>query len=205
MTDTMPESAAAAQRPARPDAATDFDDVIAWAGAALPDAVERKARLLLLDSIGCIAAGLRHAEVQRFAASLAVWFPGDVRLPGCAIALGSAGAAALGAAAMCWDEANEGLAVAHGRPALPIVPALLATAGQHPFGHLLHALALGYEVGGRAGEIWRIRPGMHVDGSSHALGAAAACAFLAGADPARAIRIAACQIPFSLYRPITLA
>ncbi len=184
------------------DDAAEFDDVIAWTSAALPAWIEKKARLLLLDSLGCIVAGLQHAEVQRIAASLAPWFPGAVRLPGTAISLGPAGAAALGAAAMCWDEANEGLARAHGRPALPIIPALLAMADRHSLGRILHALAIGYEVGARAGEIWRIRSGMHVDGSWHALGAAAACAWLAGADAARAVRIAACQIPFSLYRPL---
>jgi 2-methylcitrate dehydratase PrpD len=70
----------------------------------------------------------------------------------------------------------------------------------------LAAYALGYEVAARAGEAWRIRPGMHVDGSWHSLGAAAAAARLAGGDPAvvtRAIHIAACQIPFSLYAPIS--
>jgi 2-methylcitrate dehydratase PrpD len=50
--------------------------------------------------------------------------------------------------------------------------------------------------------VWRIKPGMHVDGSWHALGAAAACAHVVGADVAQAVRLAACQIPFSLYRPI---
>jgi 2-methylcitrate dehydratase PrpD len=68
-----------------------------------------------------------------------------------------------------------------------------------------NAFALGYEIAGRAGEIWRIRPGMHVDGSWHSLGAAATAARLAGGDAAevaRAIRLAACQIPFALYAPI---
>jgi 2-methylcitrate dehydratase PrpD len=180
----------------------EFDDIIAWAGGPLPDSVERKARLLLLDSIGCVIAGLRHAEVRALAHSLAVWFPGDVGLFGVDISLGPAGVAALAAAAMCWDEANEGLARAHGRPALAVVPALLGLAGRHDLGALLRALVVGYEVGGRAGEIWRIRPGMHVDGSWHALGAAASCAMLTGGDAARAVRIAACQIPFSLYRPL---
>jgi 2-methylcitrate dehydratase PrpD len=46
---------------------------------------------------------------------------------------------------------------------------------------------------------------MHVDGSWHTLGAAAAAARLAGLDPAgvaRAVRLVACQMPFSLYAPI---
>jgi 2-methylcitrate dehydratase PrpD len=180
----------------------EFDDVIAWASGALPASVARKARLLLLDALGCIAAGLRHAEVQALNRSLAAWFPGSVRLPGSVAPLGPAGVAALGAAAMCWDEANEGLARAHGRPGLAVIPALLGLAEGVTLGVLLRALVVGYEVGGRAGEIWRIRPGMHVDGSWHALGAASACAMLTGGDAARAARIAACQIPFSLYRPL---
>jgi len=43
---------------------------------------------------------------------------------------------------------------------------------------------------------------MHVDGSWHALGAAAAAAWIGGGDAARAARIVACQVPFSLYRPL---
>jgi 2-methylcitrate dehydratase PrpD len=176
--------------------------VIAWASAAQPASVERKARLLLLDSLGCIAAGLRHDEVRALNASLALWFPGEVGLFGAEIPLGPAGAAALAAAAMCWDEANEGLALAHGRPGLAVIPAVLALAERFDLSALVRALVVGYEVAARAGEMWRIRPGMHVDGSWHALGAAAACAVLTGGDAARAVRIAACQIPFSLYRPL---
>lgn len=179
-----------------------FDDVIGWASGPLPEEVEAKARLLLLDSIGCIAAGLRHDEVRRAATTLAVWCPGDIALPGIEPRLGPAGTAALAGMAMCWDEVNEGLARAHGRPGLAVVPLLLAFPGL-PLSRLIAALALGYEVGGRAGELWRIRPGMHVDGSWHSLGAAATAAALTGADPARAVRIAACQIPFSLYRPLS--
>jgi len=184
-------------------AGAEFDDVVAWAATApLPDEVARKARRLLLDSLGCVLSGLRHAEVAATAAALARWFPGTMRLPGCDVALAPAGIAALAASAMCWDEANEGLARAHGRPALSVVPVLLAAAPGLPLGRLLRGLILGYELGARAGELWRIRPGMHVDGSWHALGAAAAAAWISGGDAARAARIAACQVPLSLYRPL---
>jgi 2-methylcitrate dehydratase PrpD len=176
--------------------------VIAWASAAQPRSIERKARLLLLDSLGCIAAGLRHHEVRALNAALAIWFPGEVGVFGAGIPLGPAGVAALAAAAMCWDEANEGLALAHGRPGLAVIPAVLGLAERFDLSALLRAIVVGYEVASRAGEMWRIRPGMHVDGSWHALGAAAACAMLTGGDAARAVRIAACQIPISLYRPL---
>ncbi len=185
-----------------PTAGADLAPAVDWVLATTPPAtVVQRARLMLLDCLGCIASGLRHAEVQRIGASLATWFPGSVRLPGVASGLGPAGAAAVAAAAMLWDEANEGLASAHGRPALSVAPILVAQPYK-TLSALLDALLLGYEVGGRAGEAWRIRPGMHVDGSFHSLGAAVAAARLIGADPHQAMRIAACQIPFSLYLPL---
>jgi 2-methylcitrate dehydratase PrpD len=167
--------------------------------------IEAKARLLLLDSLGCILAGLAHPELHALARALAVPFPGTLALPGQAVPLGPAGFAALTAAAMCWDEACEGLAEAHGRPALPVVPVVLALGRRGTLGAALEALEAGYEAGARAGLAWRIRPGMHVDGSWHALGAAVAAARLLGCDAAAAAAAAdhaACQMPFSLYLPI---
>lgn len=173
----------------------------------LPDAVEQKARLLVLDTFGCLLAGLRWDEVQRFGRGLVLAFPGDVRWPGSNIGLSPAGSSALGAAAACWDEACEGHAEAHGRPGLPIVPCLLALAAQHDrsLGELLLALATGYEIGARAGQAWRIPAGWHVDGGSHALGVAASAARLLSGPTAMqtAIEVAACQMPSSLYLPVT--
>jgi 2-methylcitrate dehydratase PrpD len=187
--------------------ACDFDDVIGFAWDGPSGVVAQSARLLLLDSLGCIIAGLGHATPRAFAEALAITMPGPVHLPGCAAGVSEAGAAAVLASAMCWDEANEGLARAHGRPALAVAPLCIAAlaAGRVSLRAAHHAFALGYEIAARAGEIWRIRPGMHVDGSWHALGAAAAAARLAGGDAAevaRAVRLVACQIPFALYAPI---
>ncbi|MDP3416156.1 MmgE/PrpD family protein [Falsiroseomonas sp.] len=167
-------------------------------------AAAAKARLLLLDSLGCALAGLRHPRVAAFAQAMQAGFPGGVALGGARLA--PAAAAAVLSAATCWDEANEGLARAHGRPALPVAPlALVARAQGADPALALAAFALGYEVAARAGEAWRIKPGMHVDGSWHSLGAAAAAARLIGLDAAgvaRAVRLAACQIPFAMYAPI---
>ncbi len=174
--------------------------------AALPPAVDARARLLLLDTVGCLLAGLRHREVTQFGEALRLAFPGDVAWPASDIRLGAAGLAALGAAAACWDEACEGHSAAHGRPGLPVVPALLALSATHDvsLGDLLLALTTGYEIGARAGQAWRIPPGWHVDGGWHSLGVAAAVARLtAGAGAiAPAVAAAACQIPASLYLPI---
>ncbi|MEO3473003.1 MmgE/PrpD family protein [Roseomonas sp. CAU 1739] len=189
--------------------AFDIDQAIAfaWNGPPPGSVAAGKARLLLVDSLGCMLAGLGHQRPRDFGAALAATMPGPIRVAGVAAGLSQAGAAALLAAAMCWDEANEGLARAHGRPALAVAPLCIAALaeGRATIGEALAAFVLGYEVAGRAGEAWRIRPGMHVDGSWHSLGAAAAAARLAGGDPAavaRAVHIAGCQVPFSLYAPI---
>ena len=70
-------------------------DAVSWlAGcASLPADVEAKARLLLLDTLGCLLAGLRHPEVQEFGRALRLAFPGDLAWPGSEIRLGPAGAA----------------------------------------------------------------------------------------------------------------
>jgi 2-methylcitrate dehydratase PrpD len=181
-----------------------FRDVIAWALPGPSGAAAAKARLLLLDSLGCALAGLGHPRVAAFARAMQAAFPGEVAVAGARLAPGAA--AAVLATATCSDEANEGLARAHGRPALPVAPlALIARATGTPAQDALAAFALGYEVGARAGEAWRIRPGMHVDGSWHSLGAAACAARLLGLDAegiGRAVRLVACQLPFAMYAPI---
>lgn len=194
--------------PTQPSQGT-FAGTLSWLAGCevLPRDVEDKARLLLLDTLGCLIAGLRHDDVLRFGRALTAAFPGDIAWPGCDIRLSPAGSGALGGAAACWDEACEGNAEAHGRPGLPVVPALLAlgAARKSTLGALLLALATGYEIGARAGQAWRIPPGLHVDGSWHSLGVAAAAArLLSGPGTmAAAIETASCQIPGSLYLPIT--
>lgn len=192
------------------DAKPTLEEAVAWLSEceALPRDVEAKARLLLLDTFGCLLAGLIHPEVRKFGQALRLAFPGDAAWPASDIRLGPAGLAALGAAAACWDEACEGHAPSHGRPGLPVVPALLALAAgrETTLGDLLLALTTGYEIGSRAGEAWRIPAGWHVDGGWHSLGVAAAVARMT-AGPAQigpAIEAAACQIPASLYLPITM-
>jgi 2-methylcitrate dehydratase PrpD len=192
------------------DPASTLSHAATWLAqlTALPVEVEAKARLLLLDTFGCLLAGLRHPPARQFGQALQLAFPGDTAWPTSDIKLGAAGLAALGAAAACWDEACEGNSSAHGRPGLPVVPSLLAlsAAREVSLGALLVALVTGYEIGARAGELWRIPPGWHVDGSWHSLSVAAAVArFTSGPQSIQAaIEAAACQIPASLYLPIAV-
>ncbi len=151
-----------------------------------PAAVRARARLLILDTLGCALAALGHSRVRALRASL------DDR-------------GAFLAAAATWDEACEGLPSAHGRPGVPVIAACIARGGSQTLGALLDAVVTGYEVGGRMGARLRIKPGMHVDGSWPSLGVAAAVARLLGGSPAvaqAAVEIAAAQIPFSLYLPV---
>ncbi|MBT4043985.1 MAG: MmgE/PrpD family protein, partial [Rhodospirillaceae bacterium] len=77
---------------------------------------------------------------------------------------------------------------------------------QHSLGETLAALVTGFEVGGRMGEYLRIRPGMHVDGIWGTFGATAGAARLLGhsaATTVSALQGTACQLPYSLYLPIT--
>ncbi|MEJ0070775.1 MAG: MmgE/PrpD family protein, partial [Pseudomonadota bacterium] len=184
-----------------------------WHDDVLRDpTVASRARLLLLDCLGCALAALAKPELAAIAAALRVDEPGPIVLPAVGGGFTTASAASLLAMAICWDEACEGLPRAHGRPgihaAAPAVALALARAGDRPasLGDVLRALVVGYEIGGRMGAAFRIKPGMHVDGTWGTFGAVAAVAHLRGlAAPATldALNSAACQLPYSLYLPIT--
>ena len=169
-------------------------------------ALQTRARWLVLDTLGCIMAGLRSEPVLRMAQGAAVADPGSFRFnPDAAVGLSAANAAMVLAMAACWDEACEGHAGAHGRPGVAVLAALLPMASRLTYGQFLHALVVGYEIGARMGASLRINKGMHVDGNWPALGAAAAVAHALGLNPdqiGQAVQVAACQLPMSLYLPV---
>jgi 2-methylcitrate dehydratase PrpD len=172
-----------------------------------PGEIDAKARLVVLDTVGCVLAAAREPKARKLAARLAAADPGQVRVPGFGESLSAGSAAALFAAAACWHEACEGLARAHGRPGVPVIAACLALAPGRgsTLGETLRAVVAGYETGGRLGEALRIAPGMHVDGTWPAFGVAAAAVRIAGGtaeDALSAVRAAACQLPYSLYLPV---
>ena len=169
-------------------------------------AVSVHARLVFMDTIGCMLAGRRAAEVAALEAQLGTLESGGFPIPA-GRPLGVRAACQLLAIAPTWHEACEGHAFAHGRPGIATIAALLPLALQRDaqVGEFVDALVSGYEVGARAGGWLRAAPGLHVDGNWPALGAAAGVARLLGlpADVAiNAVQIAACQLPSSLYLPI---
>jgi 2-methylcitrate dehydratase PrpD len=176
--------------------------------AAQPATAEAasQARRLLVDTVGCALAGRHADEVRRLETALAACEPGGFSFPG-GPAMAVQAAAQVLAMAATWDEACEGHALAHGRPGVPLVAALLPLALRRgaSLGEFIDAFVLGYEVGARCGAWLRIRPGMHVDANWPALGVAAGVARLLGLPPAgivQAIDIAACQLATSLYLPV---
>lgn len=173
----------------------------------LPQEVRARAQRLWLDTVSCAYSGARAREPARWIAAQAAGDAGTVPLPGAAERLATSAATTSFAVAACWDEACEGVAVAHGRPGVPIVAALWPqlAGGRFSWDQVLRATVAGYEVGARLGARLRIRPGMHVDGAWGAFGAAVALVHLHGGgwdQAARAIEACATQLPFSLYLPI---
>ena len=169
-------------------------------------ALQTHARWLVLDTIGCIMAGLRAGPVAELVQRAAAVDPGSFRFTQDAgQGLSVANASMVLAMAACWDEACEGHAGAHGRPGVAALAALLPLASRLTYGQFLKSFVVGYEVGARMGASLRINKGMHVDGNWPALGAAAAVAHSLGLTPAQtaqAVQIAACQLPMSLYLPV---
>jgi 2-methylcitrate dehydratase PrpD len=169
--------------------------------------VLQHARHLVLDTLGCAIAGHRAKEVHQFAQQASLTDPGTFYFSQQAPqGVTQANAAMLLAMAICWDEACEGHAGAHGRPGVAAMAALLPLSSKLTYGQFLKSLVVGYEVGARYGASLRINKGMHVDGNWPALGAAAAVAHAMGLSPeqiVQAVMVAACQMPMSLYLPIS--
>ena len=92
-----------------------MEGAVAWTfgEASLPPAVEAQARLMLIDTIGCMIAARAAPEVAALEEQYGKLEYGHFRYPG-GHRLSTHGALTVGATAATWDEACEGNAVAHG-------------------------------------------------------------------------------------------
>ncbi|MGI9611988.1 MAG: MmgE/PrpD family protein [Acidimicrobiales bacterium] len=184
-----------------------FDESVLHPDQMIDADVERAARLLFLDTLGCAIGGGAKPELRALNEAMAEFEPGPAALPGMVEPLTAPAAASWCATAATWDEACEGLARAHGRPGLHAFPVAvtLTLAKGGTFGEALVALIRGFEVGGRLGERLRIQAGMHVDGTWGTFGAATAAGSVlqhGPSDVAATIEASACQTPMSLYLPV---
>jgi 2-methylcitrate dehydratase PrpD len=183
-----------------------IDDIVGRDLSAAP-ALQAKIRVVLLDTVACAIGSMNDPVVQQVAERFGMLSPGPVRIPGTDIATGIADAAFVMTMAACWFEACEGVASAHGRPGLSVIPAavMIGSAKGLPVNTVLTAIALGYEIGGRLGAAYRVKGGIHVDGTWGLAASTATAAYLLGGDtPAirNAVNLALCQMPGSLYLPV---
>lgn len=176
----------------------------AWLeGMAKDVEAEHAARRLLLDTLACAVAGFRNVDLAYLGDGA-----GGFALPGADARLGPSEAAYALAVAACADEACEGLAYAHGRPGLHAVAAGVGAALRTgaSLEQLLDGIVAGFEIGGRMGGLLRARPGIHVDGTWGLVAATVAARRIFGGNGAAladATTAALCQMPASLYLPVS--
>ncbi|MGY0794186.1 MmgE/PrpD family protein [Azospirillum argentinense] len=158
--------------------------------ADLPAPVVERAKLVLLDCVGVIAAGMQEPECQALAARLAeTGGSGDCPGIGSGRGFAAGSAALLNGLAGTMLELDEGNQYARGHPAIHVVPALLAAGPRlkSSGADLLTALALGYEIGSRIGIAAKLLVTTHPHGTWGTAGAALAVAHLNRADAAMMI------------------
>jgi 2-methylcitrate dehydratase PrpD len=157
--------------------------------ADLPDEVVARSKLVLLDCIGVIAAGMQEPEMRTLVMRLAAR---DGTAADGAAAIGAGRSFAPGVAAFVNGtagtmlELDEGNQYARGHPGIHVVPAVLAASARtgQSGGALIAAIALGYEIGARVGIASKLRVTMHPHGTWGTIGAALAAARLGEADAA---------------------
>lgn len=149
----------------------------------VPDRVQRRLRLVLLDVLAVACMGATDSAQQRF---VSAWAPGAGPSPvfGAGVHANVEAAAWLNATALVRLELDEGNKYAKGHPAAHGFPAVLALAAarQAESADLLISLLAAYEVAARYGRATRLRSGMHPHGSWGVVGAAAGCARLLRLD-----------------------
>ena len=160
--------------------------------ADLPAPVVERAKLVLLDCIGAIAAGMQEPEMRRLVRRMAqreAGADGQAPVIGAGRRMSPLLAALLNGTAGTMLELDEGNQYARGHPAIHVIPAALAAGerltvtGQD----LLLAIALGYEIGSRIGIASKLRVTMHPHGTWGTVGAALAVAKLEQASAAQAV------------------
>ncbi|MDN3356426.1 MmgE/PrpD family protein [Actinomadura sp. DC4] len=161
--------------------------------ADVPDDVVRHARLLLLDTLGALAGGLRYPEVAALAGAL----DGEV-----------SPIVTLGAAAT-WLDADSGGSmhpqghrlppVPTGHPAPHVLPVLLLAASDLDDERLLEIFLVAVEAGLRLSVVSALRPGFHPHGIHGPAAAALASALVhdpQGSTAAEAFLLGA-SLPFA--------
>jgi 2-methylcitrate dehydratase PrpD len=152
----------------------------------LPAALVEQAKLVLLDCVGVIAAGMQEPEMRALVTRLARRTTAEERgVPGIGsgLRLVPASAALVNGIAGTMLELDEGNQFARGHPGIHVVPAAFAAAASCKASgrDFLVAMILGYEVAARVGAASRPRNTVHPHGTWGTIGAALAVAKLENA------------------------
>src|SRR5215472_6373601 len=162
----------------------------------IPEAVQRHAKITLLDTLGVILAGSERPEVQQLRARLAGSGIGGATVYARGFPNAEPRTAAmLNGIAGRAIELCEGLRLVSGQAALQVLPGVLAVGEQAGSSgrDILAAFVLGYDVAARIAGGFTPRALAHQNGQVPLLAAAAAGAKLRGLDAAgvsRAMRVA---------------
>jgi len=157
----------------------------------LPEPVVARTKLVILDCIGAIAAGMQEPEMRSLVVRIGEreTIEGQVPVIGAGCRMSALLASLLNGTAGTMLELDEGNQYARGHPGIHVVPAALAAserlAASGP--DLILAIALGYEIGSRVGIASKLRVTMHPHGTWGTIGAALAAARLEGATPEQII------------------
>lgn len=160
---------------------------------SLPTTLLAQAKLIILDSIGAIAAGMQEPETSALVTRLAKRHNAQegIAAIGAGVKLLSPDAAFANGIAGTTLELDEGNQFARGHPGIHVLPAALAACrpDQISGGALLRAFILGYEIGARVGGASRLRATVHPHGSWGTIGAALAAAALNHATAAQCAEV----------------
>ena len=149
---------------------------------ALSSDIQEQVGWILADTVAAMVAGSAEPELRSLAAK---------QIPGTAALLVGLGrtasadvAALVNGTAGTFLEMDEGNRFSRGHPAIHVIPAALALSQERgaTADVFLSALVTGYEVGSRLGAASALRGAMHPHGTWGTIGAAAACARIAGMD-----------------------
>ena len=145
-----------------------------------PLAVREQLGWILADTVGAIVAGAAEPELGDLARKQPQG--GAATLLGLGRSSGTEAAALVNGTAGTFLEMDEGNRFTRGHPAVHVLPAALALSQERQASSesFLSALLCGYEVGSRLGAASRLRAAMHPHGTWGTVGAAAACARVAG-------------------------
>lgn len=146
-----------------------------------------RAKQVLCDMIGVIAAGAQQAEVVEMSRRLASLSSGyrSSTLIGQKTRIDPLNAALVNGTAGTWLELYEGNQFARGHPGIHVIPAALALGEDRRVSgkELITALILGYEIGARIGIASKLRMTMHPHGSWGTIGGAVAVGKLVKMSP----------------------